>query len=91
MADDFNSGKITRPLVHRQTGAPVIVWIHGGGFTGGYKDSTGNPAGLLAESVKDGRSGFVYVQINYRLWVLCFPNMLVIIIVTEDYLDFPPR
>jgi len=45
---------------------PVLVWIHGGGFTGGSKDDI-NPAGLICQGLRDGKSGFVYVGINYRL------------------------
>jgi hypothetical protein len=32
------------------SGAPVLVWIYGGGYTGGSKSGSGNPAGLLAAS-----------------------------------------
>jgi carboxylesterase type B len=61
------------PSNFSQKGAPVMLMIHGGGFTGGFKDGVGNPAGLLAESMRDGRTGFVYLQINYRLYVCCSP------------------
>ncbi|CAJ2509188.1 Uu.00g142140.m01.CDS01 [Anthostomella pinea] len=47
--------------------APVIVWIHGGGFTYGSKSSDGNPAGLIARSQADGGDGVIVVSINYRL------------------------
>jgi len=47
--------------------APVVVWIHGGGFALGTKSDQGNPAGLLAQSVANGRTGMIFVQINYRL------------------------
>lgn len=53
--DIFNSGAAAA--------APVLFWIHGGGFTYGSKTSSGDPAGLLAES---GNSVIV-VSINYRL------------------------
>jgi carboxylesterase type B len=53
--DIFNSGAAAA--------APVLFWIHGGGFTYGSKTGSGDPAGLLAES---GNSVIV-VSINYRL------------------------
>src|ERR1700761_6945467 len=52
---------------------PVLVWIHGGGYVQGSKDGAGNPAGLVAESLRGGRDGIVYVQINYRLGLFGFP------------------
>ena len=48
------------------SGLPVVVWIHGGGFASGSKDGV-NPAGLIAQGLRDGKPGFVYVGINYRL------------------------
>jgi carboxylesterase type B len=49
-------------------GAPVLVWIYGGGYTLGEK--TKNPAGLFAASgnVSDGE--VIYVAMNYRLGAL---------------------
>lgn len=49
-------------------GAPVLVWIYGGGYTLGDKNN--NPAGLLAASgdVSDGE--VIYVAMNYRLGAL---------------------
>ncbi|KAF2399744.1 alpha/beta-hydrolase [Trichodelitschia bisporula] len=46
-------------------GAPVIVWIYGGGFVAGDKSGTngGNPAGLIHR----GNDSVVFVAINYRL------------------------
>ncbi|KAF2470305.1 alpha/beta-hydrolase [Lindgomyces ingoldianus] len=46
-------------------GAPVLVWIYGGGYVVGDKNN--NPAGLLAASgnVTDGE--VIYVAMNYRL------------------------
>ncbi|KAJ4300669.1 hypothetical protein N0V90_002756 [Kalmusia sp. IMI 367209] len=46
----------------------VLVWIYGGGYTGG--DKYNNPAGLLAESGKVGDAEVIYVAINYRLGAL---------------------
>ena len=34
-------------------GAPVLVWIYGGGYTGGDKTSSGNAAGLIASSLQN--------------------------------------
>ncbi|OTB03146.1 hypothetical protein M426DRAFT_180483 [Hypoxylon sp. CI-4A] len=47
--------------------APVLVWIHGGGFTFGSKNYYGNPAGLIARSQRGGKDGMIVVSINYRL------------------------
>ncbi|KAI5920537.1 Alpha/Beta hydrolase protein [Camillea tinctor] len=47
--------------------APVLVWIHGGGFTYGSKISDGDPAGIIARSQTDGGAGIIFVSINYRL------------------------
>ncbi|KAJ4861625.1 carboxylesterase family domain-containing protein [Trichoderma breve] len=50
--------------------APVLVWMHGGGYIFGYKndvvDAT-DPAGLINASRSDGSDGFIYVSLNYRL------------------------
>ncbi len=45
---------------------PVIVWIHGGAYIGGSKEGV-NPAGLFAQSRRDGAPGVIFVSINYRL------------------------
>ncbi|KAI9703738.1 MAG: hypothetical protein M1836_007508 [Candelina mexicana] len=44
-------------------GAPVLVWIFGGGYTFGAKNYWGNAAGLIDRSEDD----IIYVSINYRL------------------------
>ncbi|KAI1770985.1 alpha/beta-hydrolase [Hypoxylon cercidicola] len=46
---------------------PVLVWIHGGGFTFGSKNMYGSPAGLIARSRQNGEPGIIVVSINYRL------------------------
>ena len=46
-------------------GAPVLVWIYGGGYTGGQKNY--NPAGLLAASGNSSNGDVIYVAMNYRL------------------------
>ena len=50
-------------------GAPVLVWIYGGGYTAGEKTGFGtyNPSGLLRASQASGSDGVVYVALNYRL------------------------
>ncbi|KAI1100561.1 alpha/beta-hydrolase [Jackrogersella minutella] len=52
------------------TKAPVLVWIHGGGFTFGSKLFYGSPAGLVAQSRRNGEDGIIVVAINYRLGML---------------------
>ncbi|KAK0908592.1 hypothetical protein LTR91_022925 [Friedmanniomyces endolithicus] len=53
-------------------GAPVLVWIYGGGYTAGSKSDSGNPAGLLARSESNGAEGVIYVSMNYRLGAFGF-------------------
>ncbi|KIX94759.1 uncharacterized protein Z520_09449 [Fonsecaea multimorphosa CBS 102226] len=48
-------------------GAPVLVWIYGGGYTAGWKDGSGNPSGLIHTSQANGSDGIVFVELNYRL------------------------
>ena len=47
---------------------PVLVWIHGGGFTGGAGQDT-DPRKFVQQT------GAVYVTINYRLGALGFLNL----------------
>ena len=53
-------------------GAPVMVWIYGGGYTGGSKLSQGNPSGLIRASQRTGGQGIIFVALNYRLGALGF-------------------
>ncbi|KAJ0165233.1 Lipase 1 [Colletotrichum tanaceti] len=53
-------------------GAPVLVWIYGGGYTVGDKNYYGNPATLIAKSQEDGSDGVVYVALDYRLGLFGF-------------------
>ncbi|KAI1137699.1 alpha/beta-hydrolase [Hypoxylon sp. FL0543] len=57
--DIFNRGSAAK--------APVLVWIHGGGFTFGSKTLYGSPASLIARSQRNGGDGIIFVSINYRL------------------------
>ncbi|KAH7095012.1 carboxylesterase family protein-like protein [Paraphoma chrysanthemicola] len=56
----------------RGYGAPVLVWIYGGGYTGGNKNN--NPAGLLAASGNSSNGDVIYVAMNYRLGALGFSS-----------------
>ncbi|KAI0836025.1 alpha/beta-hydrolase [Hypoxylon sp. FL0890] len=58
-ADIFSQGSAAE--------APVLVWIHGGGFTFGSKTLFGSPASLIARSQRNGGEGIIFVSINYRL------------------------
>ena len=48
------------------SGAPVLVWIYGGGYTAGEK-SAYNPAGLIHASRANNSQGIIFVSLNYRL------------------------
>ncbi|KAI9792920.1 MAG: hypothetical protein M1816_001242 [Peltula sp. TS41687] len=54
---------------HNGCAAPVLVWLHGGGYAEGSKDSSEsqNPAGLIARSQNDSAEGIIFVSMNYRL------------------------
>ena len=56
-----------RSMNSSSEGAAVIVYIFGGGYTGGSKTSSGNPAGLIHNSLEGGSEGVIYVGINYRV------------------------
>jgi acetyl esterase/lipase len=59
-----------------KSGAPVLVWIYGGGYVSGDKTSSGNPAGLIARSLENGNEGIVYVAMNYRLGLFVSPVVI---------------
>ncbi|KAF8854312.1 alpha/beta-hydrolase [Acephala macrosclerotiorum] len=54
------------------SGAPVVIWIHGGGYTLGWKTQYGSGVGLLTASQAHGKTGVIYVAINYRLGLFGF-------------------
>ncbi|PHH58743.1 hypothetical protein CDD81_4673 [Ophiocordyceps australis] len=63
---------VPRRILERgsSSGAPVFVWLHGGGFVYGHKNDSavgGDPAGLMRASQLDGSDGFIFVAPNYRL------------------------
>jgi carboxylesterase type B len=67
----FDGANSNSRIKRRQSsGAPVVVWIYGGGYTGGYKTSSGNPDGLIASSQAGGGDGIIFVAMNYRLGAL---------------------
>lgn len=69
----FQASAVAANTTAKAALAPVMVWIHGGGFALGAKSTVGNPSQLLSKSVQDGLGGMVYVQINYRLGLFGFP------------------
>lgn len=44
-----------------------VVWIHGGGYTLGWKTQYGSGVGLINASRRNNKEGIIYVAINYRL------------------------
>lgn len=48
------------------TGAPVLVWIYGGGYVFGEK-SEYDAAGLIKASLANSTEGLIFVSLNYRL------------------------
>jgi para-nitrobenzyl esterase len=55
---------VYRPAGDTNTKRPAIVWVHGGGFSGGDKTS----GELVAEATDMAKKGYVNVSINYRLY-----------------------
>ncbi|KAK3385245.1 Alpha/Beta hydrolase protein [Podospora didyma] len=61
----------------RNPGAPVLVWIHGGGYVLGSKSGTPalvyEPSGLLNHAaLQDKEDSMIFVALNYRLGALGF-------------------
>ena len=54
---------VYRPAGDTVTSRPAIVWIHGGGFSGGNKTSPE----IVAQAQAFARKGYVNVSIEYRL------------------------
>lgn len=54
---------VYQPTGDTVTGRPAIVWVHGGGFTGGNKSS----GELVDEATTFAKKGYVNVSIDYRL------------------------
>ncbi|KAF1946393.1 alpha/beta-hydrolase [Clathrospora elynae] len=47
-------------------GAPVLIWIYGGGYTAGTKGDY-TAAGLFAASGNSSNGDFIYIALNYRI------------------------
>lgn len=76
--DVLMTQRVWKERARTTKGAPVIVWIHGGGFTLGWKDASGRGNGLVARSEWHNQQGVILVSINYRLglFVSEFPHKL---------------
>ena len=59
---------------NKHAAAPVVVFIHQGGYVMGYKDQFGDGVGLVTRSQQDGSEGIVYIAINYRLGLFVRPT-----------------
>lgn len=46
--------------------APVVVFVHGGGYVESHKTASGSGIGLIQAAAEEGND-IVYVAINYRL------------------------
>ena len=60
---------VYRPTGDTISSRPAIVWVHGGGFSGGNKSSPE----IVDEATTFARKGFVSVSISYRLRSGCVP------------------
>ncbi|MCJ1395754.1 hypothetical protein MMC18_008640 [Xylographa bjoerkii] len=67
--DVYSPAKVFDNAQIERAGAPVMVWIYGGGYTNGDKNGDGqyDPAGLIHASQAAGDEGIVFVALNYRL------------------------
>ncbi|MCJ1421245.1 hypothetical protein MMC32_007607 [Xylographa parallela] len=67
--DVYSPAKVLDNADVSRAGAPVMVWIYGGGYTNGDKNGYGqyDPAGLIHASQAEGDEGIVFVALNYRL------------------------
>ncbi|KAF7416152.1 hypothetical protein PC9H_002415 [Pleurotus ostreatus] len=75
MSEDCLTVNIQRPPGTNETNSyPVMVWIHGGGFYGGRSSGSDlNASNLISYSVTRG-TPIIYVNLNYRLGGLGFPQ-----------------
>jgi para-nitrobenzyl esterase len=70
VSEDCLFVNVTAPVETPTGGAPVMVWIHGGGFV------TGSGADAIGDGLKFASGdGIVFVSFNYRLGALGFLNL----------------
>lgn len=67
--DVYAPKKVLQEAGIGQTGAPVLVWITGGGYIQGDKINNGqwNPKDLIKTSQSAGTDGLIFLSINYRI------------------------
>lgn len=53
---------VYQPVIPRRAAASVVIWVHGGGWYQGNKESA-----VLAKAERFTRAGYVFVSVNYRL------------------------
>lgn len=65
-------------------GAPVLVWIDGGGFSAGYKHEQ-PPAGLITRSQSVDEEGIIYVAMNYRVGLFVSISLELLLLLNPGY------
>ncbi|OBZ70961.1 hypothetical protein A0H81_09027 [Grifola frondosa] len=70
--DDCLTVNILRPTGIHEVPLPVMVWIYGGGFSGGFAAER-NASALVMQSVLRG-TPIIYVNFNYRTGPFGFPQ-----------------
>ncbi|OPB45477.1 Dipeptidylpeptidase [Trichoderma guizhouense] len=66
---------VPKAVFHEQfksKGAPVLVWIYGGGYALGDKTMFGSPHELMAATQQGENQGAIWVAMNYRLGAFGF-------------------
>ncbi|EHK46756.1 uncharacterized protein TrAtP1_005268 [Trichoderma atroviride] len=68
----FDARITSKKGVKPTKGAPVLVWIYGGGYVLGDKTMFGTPNDLMAATQTKGSDGAIWVAMNYRLGAFGF-------------------
>ncbi|UKZ97137.1 uncharacterized protein TrAFT101_011905 [Trichoderma asperellum] len=68
----FDARNTYKKGVKPTKGAPVLVWIFGGGYVLGDKTMFGSPNDLMAAMQTKGSDGAIWVAMNYRLGAFGF-------------------